>query len=35
MLPGAPLLETAGTSPAVLLCAIFPLNYRVLIAKKS
>ena len=27
--------QTAGTSPAVLLCAIFPLNYRVLIAKKS
>jgi hypothetical protein len=34
MLPGAQLPETAGSSPAVLLCAI-PLNYRVLIAKKS
>jgi hypothetical protein len=33
MIPGAPLLETAGASPAVLLCAIIPLNYRVLNAK--
>ena len=33
MIPGALLLETAGTSPAVLLCAILPLNYRVLNAR--